>query len=82
MFTGKKNISTSRFYNKLKKLKKQGFIKYYQDKSGKMQDLENTEKANLAIQEIKKLSIFATSDIFDNLDEIIPAFLKASKERN
>ncbi|MCE7734522.1 MAG: hypothetical protein GPJ54_06570, partial [Candidatus Heimdallarchaeota archaeon] len=79
MFTGKKKISTSSFYNKLKKLKKQGFIKYYQDKSGKMQGLENTEKANLAIQEIKKLSIFATSDIFDYLEEIIPSFLKEAK---
>lgn len=79
MFTGKKKISTSSFYNKLKKLKTQGFINYNQDKSGKMQSLETTEKASLAIQEIKKLSIFATSDIFDHLHDIIPAFLKEAK---
>jgi hypothetical protein len=44
-----------------------------------MQAIEHTEKANLAIKEIRKLSIFATSDIFDHLQDIIPAFLKEVK---
>lgn len=79
MLTGSKNISTSSFYNKLKKLKTQGFLNYDQDKSGKMKSLEITKKGNLAIRGIKKLSIFATSDIYDHLQEIIPTFLKQAK---
>ncbi|MHA2338571.1 MAG: class I SAM-dependent methyltransferase, partial [Candidatus Hodarchaeales archaeon] len=79
MLTGKKKISSSSFYNKVKKLKTQGFINFKQDKSGKMQELEITDKAILAIQEIKKLSIFATSDIFDHLQEIIPEYLREAK---
>ena len=42
MLIGSKKISTSSFYNKLKKLKTQGFLKYQQDKSGKMKLLEIT----------------------------------------
>ena len=44
-----------------------------------MKSLEITKKGNLAIHGIKKLSIFATSDIYDHLQEIIPAFLKQAK---
>lgn len=79
MLTGSKKISSSSFYNKLKKLKTQGFLKYTQDRSGKMQAIEITDKSRYAIQEIKKLSIFATSDIFDHLQEIIPEFLRLAK---
>ena len=79
MLHGGKKISTSSFYNKLKKLKTQGFINYKQDKNSKTHALEITNKAKLTIHEIKKLSIYATSDAFDYLQDIIPEFLKKAK---
>lgn len=79
MLIGDKQISTSSFYNKLKKLKTQGFLKYDQDKSGKMHLLEITEKGIKAIHEIKKLSILATSNIYDSLQEIIPEFMEKAE---
>ncbi|MHA2250514.1 MAG: hypothetical protein ACXAD7_09130 [Candidatus Kariarchaeaceae archaeon] len=70
----KNKIYTSKFYNKLRKLKELGFLNFQQiDK--KIQSIEATQKAAFAMAEIRTISLFATSQFPDLVEEMIPIYL-------
>ncbi|MDH5644729.1 MAG: hypothetical protein OEZ01_01910 [Candidatus Heimdallarchaeota archaeon] len=69
-----KKIPASSFYHKLDRLEKRGLISY-DNVDGKVQSIQATDLGSQVMGEIKKISLFTLTDIYDSVQEMIPEFL-------
>ncbi|MHA2325721.1 MAG: hypothetical protein ACXACB_09990 [Promethearchaeota archaeon] len=69
-----RRIVTQTFYNKVDKLKENGFIETSSTSKGKIHEIWTTEKAKAVMEKISELSLFGTINYFEHSKGFISEF--------
>jgi DNA-binding MarR family transcriptional regulator len=69
-------ISPSSFYNSLEKLEKQGFVSFKRDERGKVESVNKTPLADVALQTLNQYTIGLSIDFKSIYQVILPQILK------